>query len=142
MKLKALFIAATLTSGLIANSFAGNDEALINVPTTVAVEDISTEWDMPKNMRTGNQQVNTLTIEAFDIKPASNGRFTVGFNMPATATAYVRIVDAAGNDVYFETVKGNTAYNNQVDLSAIAAGTYYLQVTQKGKTFNKRLIFN
>lgn len=145
MNFKTVFSALMLSAALSLTSFAGNDEVKINVPTTVAIEDIASEWDMPKNMRTGNNSkngVNTLAIDGFDIKAGSAGQFSLSFTLPADATTYVRIVDAAGYDVYFETVRDNTSFSKALDLSSLSAGTYYLQVTQKGKTFNKRLIFN
>ena len=143
MNFKSIFSVLMLSAGLSLNSFAGNDEAKINVPTTVTVEDIASEWDMPKNMRTGNAKaVNTLAINGFDIKAGNAGQFNLAFTLPADNITYVRIVDAAGYDVYFETVRDNASFSKQLDLSTLTAGTYYLQVTQKGKTYNKRLIFN
>jgi hypothetical protein len=147
MNFKSIFSVLMLSAGLTANSYtayAGNDGTQINVPTTVTVEDIATEWDMPKNMRSGNtsKEVNTLAINGFDMKAGSEGKFNLTLSLPVTAVTYIRIVDASGYDVYFETVKNSTSFSKQLDLSSLSAGTYYLQVTQKGKTFNKRLIFN
>jgi hypothetical protein len=145
MNYKSIFTALLFSVSLSLTAFAGNNELRINVPTSVSVEDIKMEFDMPKSMRTGNTSkdgVNTLAIQGFEIKPSTDGRFSLAFNLPSDNTSYVRIVDAAGYDVYFETVKGNASFSKQIDLSTLAAGTYYLQVTQKGKTYNKRLIFN
>lgn len=145
MNIKTILTALLLSTTLSLAAFAGNDEMRINVPTSVSVEDIKLEFDMPKCMRTGNTStdgVNSLAIQGFEIKPSADGHFSLAFTLPTSTTTYVRIVDAGGYDVYFETVKNNASFSKQIDLSTLAAGTYYLQITQKGKTYNKRLIFN
>jgi len=128
------------------NAFIGNDKENPNTPThTVKIADITRENEMPREMRSGRtteEGINNLAVSAFNLDAVKDGKYSLAFNLAKNGTTFVRIVDNAGYDVYFETYKDGQTYNKQIDLSTLPAGTYFFQVTQKGKTYSKKLIFS
>jgi hypothetical protein len=117
-----------------------------NVPvTTVAVEDIKAEIDMPKILRSGRpaSQLNNLVIDGFGANTSENGFLNLAFTAAGKGNMYVRIVDMEGFDVFFETVKGDVqTYNKQLATADLKPGVYFFQVTRGNKTYNKKLILN
>jgi len=128
------------------NAFIGNDKENPNTPThTVKIADITRESEMPREMRSGRTEqegINNLPLSAFNMDGLKEGKYSLSFNLAKNGTTFVRIVDNGGYDVYFETYREGQAYNKQIDLSSLPAGVYFFQVTQKGKTFTKKLIFS
>jgi len=139
--LMGLFV-AMLFAAPLANAANGSD----NIPvTSVAVEDIKAEIDMPKILRSGRpaSQLNTLAIDAFGANTSENGFLNLAFNAAGKGNMYVRIVDMEGFDVFFETVKGNAQnYNKKLATADLKPGVYFFQVTRGNKTYNKKLILN
>jgi hypothetical protein len=138
-------MASVLAFASGANAFTGNDKDQKKTAThSVSVDDIAKQNDMPRELRNGStlQVINNLSISGFNITPSQEGKYALAFSLGKSGTAYVRIVDNGGYDVYFETFKDGLSFNKQIDLSLLPAGTYFFQVTQGGKTFTKKLIFS
>jgi hypothetical protein len=154
MKTTKLFLYASgsllIVFAMLAFAFKSDahDKKQINnyKPTQqVIVADIFKQNEMPHELRSNQnsqQVINNLSLRDFKIAPAGDGKYALEFNLDKKATTYIRIVDNGGYDVYFETFKDGGAYSKQIDLSLLAAGTYFFQVTQRGNTFTKKLIFS
>jgi len=82
---------------------------------------------------------NDLEVDDFNYYPNPNrGMFDLTFSVPGTGTTDIVIFDQKGKKVYSETlIDLSGSYNNQIDISAEASGTYFMQITQNGKTFSK-----
>jgi hypothetical protein len=136
-----VMICVTLLT-LQVNSFGAPPKGVKNTPThAVSIADIVNQNEMPREMRS-SQGNNSLRVADFNFTAGNDGKYSLAFKLEKDAPTYIRIVDVGGYDSYFETFKDGIAYNKQIDLTSLPAGTYYFQVTQKGKTFTKKLIFS
>ncbi len=71
----------------------------------------------------------------------SNGFFRLQFDVPGRGDLLVTVHDSAGEKVYDERIGGfKGRYERTLDLSDKAAGTYYLVITQGGRTSTQKLI--
>ncbi len=87
---------------------------------------------------------NDLNVEDFKYYPNPNqGVFDLTFSVSETGITDIVIFDQKGKKVYSERlVDLNGTYNNQIDISDQASGSYFMQITQNGKTFSKKIIKN
>jgi len=87
---------------------------------------------------------NDLNVDDFKYYPNPNqGVFDLTFSVTETGTTDIVIFDQKGKKVYSERlVDLNGTYNNQIDISDQASGSYFMQITQNGKTFSKKIIKN
>ncbi|MBK8472088.1 MAG: T9SS type A sorting domain-containing protein [Sphingobacteriales bacterium] len=83
----------------------------------------------------------TLHIAVNNYPNPTEGTFTVSFYAPETGTLNVRVADAQGKLVFNETLDHFSGqYQKELDLSANTKGTYFLQITQNGKSLSKKVI--
>ena len=83
----------------------------------------------------------TLHIAVNNYPNPTEGTFTVSFYAPETGTLNVRVADAQGKLVFNETLEHFAGqYQKELDLSANTKGTYFLQITQNGKSLSKKVI--
>jgi hypothetical protein len=141
-----MLMLSTIFPAYRSSALTGNDKDAKNTPThNVVVSEVIKQNEIPRELRSKTATinvVNTLGISGFNISAVADGKYTLAFNLEKTGTTYIRIVDNGGYDVYFETFKSGTTYNKQIDLSLLPAGNYFFQVTQRGNTFTKKLIFS
>lgn len=71
----------------------------------------------------------------------SNGFFRIQFDVPERGDLNVDVHDAAGEKVYQERILGfKGRYERTLDLTDKATGTYFLVITQGGKTTARKLV--
>ncbi|MEM6263227.1 MAG: T9SS type A sorting domain-containing protein [Bacteroidota bacterium] len=85
---------------------------------------------------------NTLQVEDLTFYPnPSNGQFNLAFFAKEKGDLSIRIMDAQGKSVYEERFPDfEGAYENQIDLTGIAKGVYFLQLVQNEQAINKKLV--
>jgi molybdopterin-binding protein len=110
----------------------------------IEIDDISAEEaaSVNKNASPKLATENNLEMGTISLFPnPSSGLINLNFNLSSTGNLSVILYDANGNKVFIEersNFSGN--YNNQIDISGQSDGTYYLQITQGGKTFSKKIV--
>ncbi|MFT7588458.1 MAG: hypothetical protein ACI959_000668 [Limisphaerales bacterium] len=85
---------------------------------------------------------NDLSIDAVYFSPnPSEGRFNLNFELVQDGEAMLRIYDLGGHQV-FESFLGNGpgSYNQTIDISSEPKGVYFMQITQNGKNFAKKVV--
>lgn len=87
-------------------------------------------------------QANSLAIENLRLAPnPSTGMFTLEFKLPSSGNTLVRVYNTSGRVIYeYELGNFSGDFNDAVDISQNGPGDYYLQVTQNGKVFTKKII--
>ena len=71
----------------------------------------------------------------------SDGFFRLQFNVPTKGDLNVDVHDAKGERVYHESISDyEGAYERTLNLSTKADGSYYLVITQGGRTFTQKLV--
>ncbi|MBN9482691.1 MAG: T9SS type A sorting domain-containing protein [Bacteroidetes bacterium] len=73
--------------------------------------------------------------------PLSGTQLNISFNKALKGTTNVRVLDKLGNLVYQGTLTPGQANNASIELEAIAAGVYMLQVTNDNDHFNQTVSF-
>ena len=86
--------------------------------------------------------INNLEIERLNIFPNPNeGIFNLSFDLPNEGATSIRIFNSSGRLIYQNDMQKFTGrFNERVDLSSKAKGTYFLAVSQNGKTITKKVI--
>jgi S1-C subfamily serine protease len=84
---------------------------------------------------------NSLKVEQWKAYPnPAFGTLNVQFQAEAVPTS-VRLIDASGRSVYRETVNQfDGYYNQQIDLSDITPGSYYLQIRQGDQFVTEKIV--
>lgn len=90
----------------------------------------------------GVSMANELTLADLRTFPnPSNGFFRIQFDVPERGDLNVDVHDAAGEKVYQERILGfKGRYERTLDLTDKATGTYFLVITQGGKTTARKLV--
>ena len=71
----------------------------------------------------------------------SNGMFSVMFDLPTRGDAELRVIDVNGRVIYQETMNNfQGSYRKEFDISGKSKGIYYMQITQNGKTFSRKIV--
>ncbi len=86
-------------------------------------------------------ETSTLTVENLKLMPNSTtGLFSLDFNLPTNGNTLVRIYNPTGR-VLYEYDMGNFTgkFSDNVDISQNGAGSYFLEITQGGKVFTKKI---
>jgi len=116
------------------------------VTVVIIMSDISEEEAEVVNSNSEEKLsiTNDLEVDDFNYYPNPNrGVFDLTFNVPETGTTDIVIFDQKGKKVYSERlIDLSGSYNNQIDIAGEASGTYFMQITQNGKTFSKKIIKN
>jgi hypothetical protein len=109
----------------------------------IRVDDISaSDKDMLQNNNPGLQLNNGLNVDNLKFSPnPSNGQFELNFELSESTPVHIRIFDPSGQEVYTERIEDFAGrYNNSIDISGNADGTYFLVVEQGGKTFSRKIV--
>lgn len=124
----------------------GTDVITKEVRVTIEMEDVSKEEAERINANSDDKirTENDLSVDNFKYYPNPNqGIFDLSFSVPETGDTDIMIFDQNGSKVYSERlIDLNGSYNNQIDISDQASGTYYMQVSQNGKTYSKKIVKN
>ena len=85
---------------------------------------------------------NSLDLEEVNFFPnPSDGNFNLNFYSPNDGDLTVNIYDQNGKTVYKEMLADFAGeYQNRIDISDRADGTYFLQIIQNNKSFNKKIL--
>lgn len=84
---------------------------------------------------------NTLKFETISFFPnPNNGIINLAFKLADEGDINIVIFDSKGHQVFSEMISGMKNYNNTIDISAHSNGSYYMQITQNGKTFSRKIV--
>jgi hypothetical protein len=135
--LAALVIALVFSASVSATEI--NDGNKVNAKK-VLVKDVSASEMKSLNAASFNE-VNrpALTINTVAVNPEIvDGKISIAFTS-AKGSIAIQLRDGLGNDIYTEYINGfSGSYNNE--MAVPYAGVYFLQITQKGKVYYKKLI--
>lgn len=124
----------------------GADVITKEVTVVIELDDISPEEAERINANSSEKVriENDLAVEDFNYYPNPNqGVFDLSFTVPETGDTDIAIFDQNGSKIYSEKLMGLTgSYNNQIDISDQARGTYFMQISQNGKTYSKKIVKN
>jgi hypothetical protein len=135
--LAALVIAIVFSASVSATEI--NDGNKVNAKK-VQVKDVTGSEMRSLNVISFNE-VNrpTLAIKDVAVNPEIvDGKISIAF-ASAKGNIAIQLRDGLGNDIYTEYINGfSGSYNNEIAVPY--AGIYFLQITQKGKVYYKKLI--
>lgn len=100
-----------------------------------------TPTPLPINPGTANELIPDKMSLAVN---ASQKKFDLTFSLPESGNAVIRILDAEGN-ILFEDKYSNFpgTYKNSITLkNKPFGGTYFFQIVQNGKMYNKKIVAN
>ena len=102
----------------------------------------SDEMERLRDNGVNTANVNNLTIKQLNVFPnPSNGLFNLQFDMPDRGDTKVLIYNNAGRQIYsYELSSFSGRFEDVVDISQNGAGSYYLAITQNGKTMTKKIV--
>jgi len=85
---------------------------------------------------------NSLNLDEIDLFPNPNkGTFTLRFTTESKAPTTVWVIDVSGKEVYREVIQDfNGSYDNRIDISNQAKGTYFLNISQGDKIYTEQFI--
>lgn len=83
-----------------------------------------------------------LEVQGLQLSREENrGHFDLTFRLPARGDALVRIYNAAGRLVYeYELADFSGTFHDAVDLTSNGPGTYFLLITQNGRTHTRKIL--
>ncbi|HHG85881.1 MAG TPA: PDZ domain-containing protein, partial [Bacteroidetes bacterium] len=86
--------------------------------------------------------VGSLAVRDLDLAPNPNGgRFSLSFSLSKAGPVQLRVLDSSGNRVYAETLRSeNKRYHKEFDLRKRVKGVYFLQISQSGQAFSRKII--
>ena len=86
--------------------------------------------------------VSNLQVTQINIAPnPSMGMFVLKFNLPQLGDTAIRIFNNQGREIYNYELSGFSGeFEDNIDISQNGAGSYFLAVTQNGKTMTKKII--
>ncbi len=86
---------------------------------------------------------NTLNLDDIDLFPnPNNGTFTVRFTTESKVPTTISVIDVNGKEAYREVIQNfNGRYDNRIDISNQAKGTYFLNIIQGDTVYTEQLIF-
>ena len=85
---------------------------------------------------------STLSVENLRLAPNPNaGMFSLDFRLSSSGETVVRLYNAAGRVIYeYELGNFSGDFHDSVDISQNGPGDYFLQITQNGKVFSKKIV--
>ncbi len=86
--------------------------------------------------------VSDLQVTQVNVFPnPSMGMFALKFNLPQNGDTAIRIFNSLGREIYsYELSDFSGEFEDNIDISQNGAGSYFLAVTQNGKTMTKKII--
>ncbi|MBI5916749.1 MAG: PDZ domain-containing protein [Bacteroidetes bacterium] len=87
---------------------------------------------------------SNLTVENLKMSPnPTTGTFGLDFNLPTSGNTIVRVFNLSGRTLYeYDLGTFSGKFSDSVDISQNGPGNYYLQVTQDGKVFTKKIVLS
>ncbi|MEM1324083.1 MAG: PDZ domain-containing protein, partial [Bacteroidota bacterium] len=134
------------------NEEQASDEAVqALVDWAKAIEDMEVEMEavpeedaeqMKKERGIDMPLVQNLQIDRLAIFPNPNeGLFNIRFELPNNGSTAIRVFDARGRLVYTRDLGAFSGdFNDQIDLTANPAGTYFLMVQQDGYSITRKVL--
>jgi membrane-associated protease RseP (regulator of RpoE activity) len=85
---------------------------------------------------------NNLPVAELSLAPnPGTGLFRVSFNLPQRGPTELRVIDINGRVVYQEMLNDFSGrFQKEFDISGRSKGIYYMQITQNGKTFSRKIV--
>jgi hypothetical protein len=110
----------------------------------IRMDEVTAQEAQALTEKSGQQFSARNNLEVADLKLApnpSNGMFSVMFDLPARGDAELRVIDVNGRVIYQETMNDfQGSYRKEFDISGQSKGIYYMQITQNGKTFSRKIV--
>ncbi len=114
----------------------GDMEVVVEDLTGVDADNMRAKYgvDMPV---VSNLQVNQVNV----FPNPSMGMFALKFNLPQNGDTAIRIFNNQGREIYnYELSDFSGEFGDNIDISQNGAGSYFLAITQNGKTMTKKII--
>lgn len=87
------------------------------------------------------KQSPQLILEQFDAFPnPSSGQINLRFQSPKGNTT-VEVYDLSGKSVFNTTFESDGAFEQKIDLTGLAKGAVFIKVTQDGKVFTEKVMY-
>lgn len=87
--------------------------------------------------------VNEFDDSSFSIYPnPNNGTFTIKMNAPNSDKINVSVYDMRGREVYKNRFEANAQFENSIDLGAVNAGVYLININDGLRTITKKIVVN
>jgi membrane-associated protease RseP (regulator of RpoE activity) len=119
-----------------------NSKSTINIK--IEIEDISAEEAAAVNANANPKLStdNSLVLDKIAFFPnPNNGLINLSFASADTSPFSINVYSSDGTTVYKEEVTNKSgSYNNQIDISSNSDGVYYLQISQSGRTYSKKIV--
>lgn len=110
----------------------------------IRMEEVNASEAQAISEKSGQQFSSANNLPVSDLSVAPNpgtGKFTVRFNLAETGPTDMRVIDVNGRVVYQEKLDNfRGRYHKEFDISGFAKGIYYMQVTQNGKSFSRKVV--
>lgn len=121
-------------------------DAMDMEPIIVETEEINTNESSgaaePAIINEAPSAIQNVMIERLTVFPnPTQGRFNISFFLPQTGNTNIRIFDQQGRQVYnrdLNTFEG--LFQDQIDISNQAAGTYFLFIQQGDSVMNRKIV--
>ncbi|MEM0995991.1 MAG: PDZ domain-containing protein [Bacteroidota bacterium] len=110
----------------------------------IRMDEVTAQEAQALTEKSGQQFSAQNNLEVAELKLApnpSNGMFSVIFDLPQRGTAELRVIDVNGQIIYQETMNDfQGRYRKEFDISGKSKGIYYMQITQNGRTFSRKIV--
>lgn len=110
----------------------------------ISIDDLSQEDLTLLNQKTDTKidLSNELNFDRISFFPnPSEGIINLSFIPKTQGDVTVILFDSSGEKIYYEMIAGSFGeYNNQIDISSRSAGNYFLQISQNGMSYCKKII--
>jgi len=118
---------------------------LADLNVEIDMEDVTQEEadDMKEKVGVDMPVINNLEIEKLNIFPNPNdGVFNLMFDLPNEGQTSIQVFNSVGRLVYQNDMQSFSGmFKDRIDISNNATGTYFLAVSQNGKTITQKVIF-
>lgn len=127
------------------DEFEGEDARIVrSVAIFITMDNISNSEAEQINENSDNRisTTNDLAIEGVYFAPnPSDGRFNLNFDLVEDGRTAIRVYDISGREVYATEMNAEAgSYTESIDISDEPKGTYFIQITQNGKNWAKKVV--
>jgi membrane-associated protease RseP (regulator of RpoE activity) len=116
---------------------------LNNTVYSIQIDDLSSEdaSRLNNSASKGWSAKDDLVLESISYLPNTfTGKIQLRFETSNAGKARIELTDAEGNTVFLEErMLSDKQYSNAIDLSELSSGTYYLRITQNGRSHSKKI---
>jgi membrane-associated protease RseP (regulator of RpoE activity) len=110
----------------------------------IRMDEVSAQEAQAISEKSGQQfsATNNLPVNNLSLAPnPSSGLFTVSFDLPGRGPTQIRVIDVNGRVAYQEALHDFSGrFRKEFDITGRSKGIYYMQITQNGRTFSRKIV--